>query len=56
MNMLRKTLAHKLNPLHIYCRLKDYHIPKAEQITNFYEPYYKRWRKHLKGKWNKRLP
>lgn len=53
---MRTNLEHYLNPLHIYCRLKDYHIPKARQIAEFYEPYYRRWRKVMKSKWNKRLP
>jgi len=47
-------LEHHLNPLHVYCRLKNYHIPIARQIATYYEPYYKRWRKRLKSKWTKR--
>ena len=39
MKAVGKTLQHYLNPLHVYCRLRDMGIPKAIAISvcKFYE-------------------
>ena len=39
LNIMRKTLQHYLNPLHIYCRLLNLGFPKsvAISISRFYE-------------------
>lgn len=35
----RAKLQHRMNPLHIYCRLRDLGIsvPTAQRVTGFYE-------------------
>jgi hypothetical protein len=39
MKAVEKTLQHYLNPLHVYCRLRDMGFPKAVAISlcRFYE-------------------
>ncbi|MDR2892738.1 MAG: hypothetical protein LBV80_06615 [Deltaproteobacteria bacterium] len=42
---LRMLLQHNLNPLHVYCRLRDFGLPRrvASRVSGLYERIYRSW-------------
>ncbi len=45
MNAFRARLQHRMNPLHLYCRLRDIgmSMSAAQRMTGYYERYVYRW-------------
>jgi len=45
MKLFKAYLQHRLNPLHVYCRLRDYGLSShfAIRVSHAYERFYKVW-------------
>lgn len=50
---LRDKVCHRLNPLHVYCRLREYRVPYSKEIARGYG--YLMESAKRKSKWTKRL-